>query len=267
MRPCSRVTTGRWPLLLPSSLILLLAGSVLAADFPGVLRWAGSMELGLLESGIVGEVLVAPGQSVARGELLLRLEPREFNARLAAARARLRDAAARYAEARREAKRADELYERTLSSDHERQLAANDAVFARAARDRAKAEVELAELALERSELKAPFAGIVSDLSVAPGMAVSNRLRVTPLLRLTDTSAMFVELHLPLASLASLTPGAAPRVKHSGRFLPATLREIRYEAPPGDVASTRAPRYRVTLRLSAVPADARAGMPVDVRVE
>ena len=258
--------SSRWPPRLLSSL-LLLAGGALAADFPGVLRWAGSVELGLLESGIVAEVRVASGQSVDKGELLLRLESREFDARLSAARARLRDAAARYAEARREAKRADELYERTLSSDHERQLAANDAVFARAARDRAQADVELAELALARSELKAPFAGTVTSLSVVPGMAVNNRLRVTPLLRLTDTSAMLVELRLPPASLASLTSGAEPRVKYAGESLPATLQEIRYEAPSADATSARAPRYRVTLRLPAVPAHARAGMPVQVSVE
>jgi len=210
---------------------------------------------------------VETGQHVEPGETLLRLEAGEFKARLSAARARLRDAAARYAEAGREAKRADELYERTLSSDHERQLAANAAIFARAARDRAKADVELAELALERSELKAPFAGIVSALSVVPGMAVINRLRVTPLLRLTDTSSMHVELHMPVTSLASLTLGAEAQVRLADELLPARVREIRYAAPSGDMASKQAPYYRVVLRLSAVPAGVRAGMPVDVRME
>ncbi len=240
---------------------LLLLASARADPLPGVLRLAEGLPLGLLESGVIAEVAVRPGQRVERGALLLRLDGREFEARVAAARARLADAKARDAEARRELERARELYERTLLSDHERQVAANAATSARARRDRARAELRLARLARERSRLLAPFSGVVTRLRAAPGMAVRNDFAVTPLLRLVDETALRVEMIVAERRLASLPPGRELNLLLGKRRLRGRV------AARERMADAGASLYRVLIVPESLPDDARAGQPVRVEIE
>ncbi len=249
-----------WPVLLAS---LLLADHANAEALSGLLAQDEAVALGVLESGIVAEVDARAGQRVEQGASLLHLDPRDFEARLAAARARLHDVSARHAEARRELKRARELYERTLLSDHERQVAANDEAFARARRDAARAELKLAELALERSRLRAPFAGVVVRVLARAGMAVRNDLRIEPLLYLLDDRALRVELTVSAERRAALPVGRELVLRIAGQRVKG--RVVGSGPLPSSSAGGR--YYRVVIAPQDLPADAHAGQAVRVELD
>lgn len=152
---------------------LLSAGPLWAAD---------KVELTTRVSGVVDEVLVKPGQRVTRGTVLLRLDRTILQARLDEAAAELARAQADEADAKRELDRAQELFDRTVSSTSE--LEASDLRHARAqaAHSAALARRSIAQKNLQDAELKAPFDGVVSAVPGGPGTVVAADCQPKPLI-------------------------------------------------------------------------------------
>lgn len=232
------------PFVLLAGLLLSIAtafATAQAGELTGTLDWGQRITLGTLESGVVAEVPVFEGQQVRQGELLLRLDQRGFKADLAAARAAHRHAKALLEEAQREFDRAEELYDRTVLSDHERTVAVIGLREAQAVAEKARAERVRAQLALEHSELRAPFDGMVERLSVVPGQAVSARLEIPSLLVLADDRWLEVKVHGNPAMLQGLLAAEGAQIELDGQMLPAT--EISPSIPVG--SATGQVRLRV----------------------
>ena len=130
------------------------------------------MELTTRVSGVIESVLVRPRQKVKKGEELLRLDNEIFNARVDEAAAELDGFRADEAEARRELDRAQELYSRTVSSTTELDAAKLRHFSANSALRADKARFIVANTSLADSELRVPFAGVVSEVPAAPGVVV-----------------------------------------------------------------------------------------------
>jgi RND family efflux transporter MFP subunit len=143
---------------------LLMLGSAQAAD---------KVELTTRVSGVVENVLVSRGQNVKKDEVLLRLNKEIFKARVDEATAELDGLRADEAEARRELDRAQELYSRTVSSTTELDAAKLRHVRAQSALRVAEARLIVANRSLADTELRAPFAGVVSAVPAAPGVVVT----------------------------------------------------------------------------------------------
>jgi membrane fusion protein (multidrug efflux system) len=131
------------------------------ATFSGQLDAEYSVELKAETSGVIEELLFQEGQTVKKGAVLFRLRDDEQKARLAEAVAN-RDLA-------------QEVWDRT------QQLVSRDAASA-AQKDRAtaelavaKARVDLARLAVERTRIAAPFDGVVGARFVAPGDRITDK--------------------------------------------------------------------------------------------
>ncbi len=156
-----------------------LAGWWLAAAGP---LWAADkVELTTRVSGVVDEVLVKPGQRVKKGAVLLRLDKTVLQARFDEAAAEHARAQADEADARRELDRAEELFNRTVSSTTELDAATLRHVRAQAAVSVAQARRTIAQKNLSDAELKAPFAGVVSAVPGAPGTVVAADCQPKPL--------------------------------------------------------------------------------------
>jgi multidrug efflux system membrane fusion protein len=97
---------------------LLFSGNLLAKDIQAVLDWQQRVELGTLVDGMITKVNVMVGQQVSRGSLMIELDQREVQARLAWAESRVAVTKLEQDEARRELDRSLELYDRTLLSNH-----------------------------------------------------------------------------------------------------------------------------------------------------
>lgn len=146
-----------------------LAGMALAAP-----AWAADrVELTTRVSGVVEEVLVKPGQRVAKGAVLARLDRTVLRARVDEATAEQARADAEEADAKREFERAEELYNRTVSSTSEMEAATLRHARAKAALAAADARLAIAKKNLADAELKAPFAGVVVSVPGLPGTVVA----------------------------------------------------------------------------------------------
>lgn len=150
---------------------IALAGLCLGGASP---LWAAdNVELTTRVSGVVEEVLVKPGQRVKKGAVLLRLDRAVLQARLDEATAEQARADADEADARRELERAEELFNRTVSSASELEAATLRHVRAKAALSGANARLMIAKKNLDDAELKAPFSGVVSSVPGGPGTVVT----------------------------------------------------------------------------------------------
>ena len=162
---------------------LALAGVCLGAGSP--LPAAERVELTTRVSGVVEEVLVKPGQRVKKGAVLLRLDKTVLQARLDEATAEQARADADEEDAQRELGRAEELFNRTVSSTSELEAATLRHARAKAALSGANARRVIAQKNLSDAELKAPFNGVVSSVPGGPGTVVTADCQPKPLVILS----------------------------------------------------------------------------------
>jgi RND family efflux transporter MFP subunit len=150
---------------------ITLAGICLGSAGP---LWAAErVELTTRVSGVVEEVLVKAGQRVKKGAVLLRLDKTVLQARLDEATAEQARADADEGDARRELERAEELFNRTVSSASELEAATLRHARAKAALSGANARLVIAQKNLADAELKAPFNGVVKSVPGGPGTVVT----------------------------------------------------------------------------------------------
>jgi RND family efflux transporter MFP subunit len=142
------------------------------------------MSLGVELSGIrVAQVLVEVGDTVARGQPLVRLDARTLEVQSRQAEAALAQAQANLALARAESTRGESLREQRLisASDYD-QLKAN-LLRAEAQLVTAEADLEAARLNLGFTTLVAPEAGVISARTVQPGQVVPPGAELLRLIR------------------------------------------------------------------------------------
>lgn len=155
----------------------ILMGLVLIAPVSA----AEGVELTTRVSGVVKELLVKPGQRVRKGAVLLRLDPTVLRAQLDEAAAEQMRADADEEDAKRELDRAEELFNRTVSSTSELEGATLRHVRAKATLATANARLAIAKKNLSDTELKAPFSGVVAAVPGMPGTVVVADCQPRPL--------------------------------------------------------------------------------------
>ncbi|MDP1644563.1 MAG: efflux RND transporter periplasmic adaptor subunit [Thiobacillus sp.] len=161
-----------------------LAGFCLGVASP---LWAADkVELTTRVSGVVNEVLVKPGQRVKRGAVLLRLDKTILQARFDEATAEQGRAQVDELDAKSELDRAQELFNRTVSSATELDAAALRYARAQAALSGANARRVIAQKNLSDAELRAPFDGVVSAVPGGPGTVVAADCQPKPLVILNS---------------------------------------------------------------------------------
>lgn len=163
----------------------VVAGLLTGLGWMGAAWAADGVELTTRVSGVVESVLVKPGQQVRKGAVLLRLDATVLRARFDEAAAELARAEADEADARRDLDRAQELFDRTVSSTSELDAAKTRHARAQAAVDAAKARRVIAQKNLDDAELKAPFDARVSATLGLPGTVVAADCQPKPLVVLT----------------------------------------------------------------------------------
>lgn len=229
-------------------LVTGLVGGAVAADIPAVVGWSQRVELGPLVSGVINEVHVQVGQTVAKGDKLVSLDARGFSSKLARRQAELRHAEAALAEAQREDERAIELYDRTVLSDFERNQALIALEAARAKAEAARSALVDARLDLERSVVRAPFDGVVLAVNAAVGQSVVSELQSQPLATLADNRVYRARAEVDAAQAGRLTPGTTLRATLGGRDLEAAVGYVGFE-PVG--RSGQGPRYELVADIVA----------------
>lgn len=231
-----------WLRMVPVLLAVMMPA--MAEEVPARLEWARRVELSTPISGVVAEVLVSPGDRVEQGALLLRLDARGLRARIEEAEAAVAREKEHREEAQRESERAEELYERTLISDHELQLARIELVSAGARYREAQASLTRARLDLEYSQVRAPFAALVLQRNVEPGQTVVTRLQSMPLVVLAEAERMRTRVVVPLRRIERLRPGQVLPVWVGDQEYAGEVRELGLE--PSESAADE-PLYEIAV--------------------
>ncbi len=174
-------------------------------------------------SGRVVELAVSVGQRVATGAPLLRLECRDSQLMRQQQQAAVAAAEARLELTERQLRRITSL--RGEHNISEEQL--NQSEFARrsaaAERESANAALALAQLAVERCTVTAPFAGIIVAQQVSEGEWVAPG---QPLLQLLDDQRLEVQAAIPLSRIASLLAAPQLDLESEGERYPLTLHHL-----------------------------------------
>ena len=211
-------------------LSLTLAANAVAAELSARLEWLHRVEMRAVQSGVVEKVFVTTGQHVQKGELLLRMDQREAHAALLEAKAQLARGAVAVDDAERELARAQELFDRGLIATEE----LNDAELGKAAavaeQESDRAAVAVAEVMLERTELRAPFDGIVVARNAYDGAVIYTSLQPAPLVAVAPTDQMLARALVTADVLRRYRPGQAAAVLVRGERRPAKIYSLGVEA-------------------------------------
>ncbi len=222
----------RW---LYALVVVLALPAAHGAEVQGRVDWARVAGIGTPVSGRVESVAVEAGERVEAGQVLVRLDPRPFRIRVERARARVEGSEPGRAEARREKERAEELYDQTLLSDHERELARIAFAEADAAYRAARADWEEARLHQEYATVEAPFPALVVARDVHPGETVVNGVAPQVLVRLAALDRMRVRAPVAADALPGLAPGTRVQVSAGGDTYPGRVAAVEPAADGGHV--------------------------------
>lgn len=154
--------------------------------------------------GLVTQVLVHDNQRVSAGQLLLVLDQPRFAAALEKADAAVSSARATLALARRESTRDNALGNLVASETRERNAAKVDTELAALAQ--ARAEQRVAQLNVQRTEVRATTDGIITNLDLHAGDYLQPGAQA---LALIVTGSLRVEGYFEETKLACITEGDA----------------------------------------------------------
>lgn len=165
----------------------------------GSLQPNESAEIRAEIGGQVRSIQFNEGQKVIAGETLLKIDDAEL-------RAQLEQVAARYKLAELNVARSENLSQTKTIPQSEYDRARSE--FAAA-----KAEMEVLRLRLDKTEVKAPFAGVVGARTISAGDYVTTSTVIT---RIDDLSRLKVTFSVPERYLAKVHPGTKVSVTTRG---------------------------------------------------
>lgn len=235
------------------------------ASYPAVIDAADRAELSFLVGGVIAEIAVSESAEVSAGDVIARLDARDFESALSAARASFDNAEEEFQRAKR--------------------LAAQDAIASsvveqrQTQRDVARTQFEQAEKALQDAVLRASFDGVVASLPARERQTVSPG---TPVATLINVGRLEATVNLPASSVARVPTradrravvvlDAAPDMEIPAEFSEADLvadatsqtYAVRFRfSPPDDVLVLPGMNATVTLRATELNGNA-GGTPVSV---
>ncbi|MBB3344576.1 HlyD family secretion protein [Luteimonas sp. RC10] len=162
-------------------------------------------------SGPVAEVAVVDDQVVTRGDVLYRIDPARFALALAQAEAQATAATVSLRQRTEEARRRQGM-ERLLPAE-DIQRAHQALALARADLRMAQVAVDRAKLDLERTVLRASMDGVVTRLRLSVGdYAAAGQ----PTIALVDAGGFWITGYFEETKLRGIRPGAAARIRLMG---------------------------------------------------
>lgn len=224
--------------------------------FSGITRAARRADLSFKVGGRVEERRVEIGQRVSEGEIVARLETREFVLGEASAQAALAETDARLTQLERDRARVERLYaERAATREELEQVAAQEDAL-RASRRALQARLDDARRLLDETLLRAPFAGVVRDVHVEAGEFAQPG---QALVQLDGLGGVELEVELPESLIDQVRVGSPALVTlplRGDRELPALVKHV------GRSAGAAGRLFPVVISLGAA-----AGVPPGVTAE
>ena len=242
-----------------TTFVLMTNSIVIAEEFEAHLGWSKRVELSTLVSGVVQDVFVETGKHVAKGEVLVQLDPRIFKADLKYAKAKIKNTAEQNQEAKRELDRQLDMYDRAMLSDHELQIAKNNYTAARAHYHQAQAALTKAKLNLEYSAIRAPFNAIVISAAAVKGQVVASDVTPPILVVVAEAQRMIARFYLSADKVNNLVVNQGAKVNVAGHVFSGKIFTIALET-----AQSVSGHYAIDIIFDSENKVLRAGQKVTV---
>lgn len=223
---------GKWPRL-ATLLVVLVAAALVFLAWERYTRtpWtrdarvrADVVTLSADVSGLITRLPLSDNQPVEKGELLLSIDPARYElavlraeravnvarAALGESRAAIEASQAQLRQRRSEAQRRSALQKRSMLSVEENEKAQTDVSLAQANVELAEAALQQARLDLERTQVRAPVSGYVTNLQTREGDYAHAGV---PLLALVDRDSFYVSGYFEETKLPGIRVGSRARVE------------------------------------------------------
>jgi RND family efflux transporter MFP subunit len=155
-------------------------------------------------TGTVVQSLVDNGQAVQKGQLLARIDDTAIRDQWLSARSLVTSAENALAVARREEERTQRLAEAGAVAERELDAARQNRINAEAQLGDARARLALAQRQLDNTQIRAPFAGVISERAASAGDVVQPG---SEMFTVIDPSSMRLEASVPSDALPALRVG------------------------------------------------------------
>jgi len=163
-------------------------------------------------SGRIVELPVVDNQFVHKGDLLLAIDPTDYKISVSLADAAVDQAGANADNAQREAERRNKLNDLAITQE-EQQTYQSNAVAAQAQYQKAVANREQAKVNLERTQIRSPVDGWVTNLLAQVGdYATVGRNTIS----IVDANSFWVDAYFEETQLASIHEGESAEIKLMG---------------------------------------------------
>ena len=182
--------------------------------------------------GQIATLAVEEGDMVKKDQILLELWNKETKARVKAAERSADQTCIISAKAQRDADRSNELFSKGLASEEAKEAAVTNAESGLAACNAAKAQVEVTKASLERTQLIAPFGGIVAEIEGELGEYVTPSpvgFATKPTLDLIDNTCIYIKAPIDEIDAPEVVAGLKSRITMDAfgqKEFPATVRRV-----------------------------------------
>ena len=203
--------------------------------FPGVVDASTGVDLSFEVNGRIVEFPVSRGQQVNKGDILARLDDRDY-----ANQVKTNEAELAYAESN---------FERMKAALEKNAVSKDEYAKAKATADKARATLDISRKSLEDTKLKARFSGVVSETFADNFDTVSAG---TPILKLQDLSVLDLIVSVPESYVLSAPASTRAKFVFEASFdsLPGRVFPVRVK-DAALVADTVTQTYRATVSLDA----------------
>ena len=147
---------------------------VVSAQASGAIQPDTTVEVKTRASGEVLQILAETGQLVQRGQLLIRIDPRQARNAVEQSKAQLTLSQAQLDNAKTQLDRSKLLRDAQTITQQEYETAQLNYASASAAVVRAKIDVETNEISLEDTDVRAPITGVIIQKGVERGQVVAS---------------------------------------------------------------------------------------------
>jgi RND family efflux transporter MFP subunit len=157
-------------------------------------------------AGTVVQTLVEQGETVAQGQILVRLDDSAIKDAALSARSAVRTATEALAVAKRNAERSERLAQAGALAERDLEQARWTVTNADGALADAAARLASAEKLQEKTVIRAPFAGIVSERPASGGDVLQTG---NPIVTVVDPRSLRLEATVPVTALGALKVGSS----------------------------------------------------------
>ncbi|HEU5169193.1 MAG TPA: efflux RND transporter periplasmic adaptor subunit [Gemmatimonadales bacterium] len=242
---------------------------VVSARASGTVQPDTTVEVKTRAAGEVLEVKVETGQTVRRGTLLLRIDPRQPRNAVAQAQADLDVAKAQLTTTEAQRGRAEELFRTGAITAQDRENVLLSHANAKAAVVKARVALENARIQLQDTDVRAPISGTIIEKGVERGQVIASATQNvgggTTLLKMADLQLVQVTSQVDETDIGKVAAGLSATVTvdaYPNRPFEGTVLKIEPQAVVQQNVTTFPVRIRIDNRNGLL----RPGMNADVEI-